>query len=267
VLERWRWVPHSFPRPPIVVNIPEFRLRAYDDQYQPELEMKVVVGKAYLHKTPVFSGTMTHLIFRPYWDVPLSIQRAELVPKIAKDPAYLAQNDYEIVNSKQQVVSSSTVSADLLAQLRSGKLFIRQVPGEKNALGLVKFLFPNQYNVYLHSTPAKSLFLKSRRDFSHGCIRVEKPEELAQWALRGMPGWNMDHIQAAESGTDSIQVNLDKPIPVLIVYGTAVVEGGEVFFFDDIYGHDAALEQLLDHGYPYSGWQPTSAERDLRPRG
>ena len=107
MLERWRWVPHSFPRPPIVVNIPEFRLRAYDDQYRPELEMKVVVGKAYRHKTPVFSGNMTHLIFRPYWDVPLSIQRAELVPQIAKDPGYLAQNDYEIVNSKRQVVSSS----------------------------------------------------------------------------------------------------------------------------------------------------------------
>ena len=268
VLERWRWVPNSFPRPPIVVNIPEFRLRAYDDQYRPELEMKVVVGKAYRHKTPVFSGNMTHLIFRPYWDVPLSIQRAELVPKIAKDPAYLAKNDYEIVNSRRQVVSTSAVSADLLAQLRSGKLFIRQVPGEKNALGLVKFLFPNEYNVYLHSTPAKSLFFRSRRDFSHGCIRVEKPEELAQWVLRGMqPGWNIDHIQAAENGADSIQVNLNKPIPVLIVYGTAVArEGGEVYFFDDIYGHDAALEQLLAHGYPYSGWQPTSAERDLRPR-
>lgn len=268
VLERWRWVPHSFPRPPIVVNIPEFRLRAYDDQYRPELEMKVVVGQAYRHKTPVFSGSMTHVIFRPYWDVPLSIQRAELAPKIAKDPAYLAKNDYEIVDSRRKVVSTSSVSADMLAQLRSGKLFTRQIPGDKNALGLVKFLFPNEYNVYLHSTPAKALFSKSRRDFSHGCIRVEKPEELALWVLRGLPGWDMDHIRAAENGTDSRQVNLDKPIPVLIVYGTAVVrEDGEVFFFDDIYGHDATLEQLLDHGYPYSGWQPTSAARGLHPRG
>ena len=267
VLERWRWVPHSFARPPIVVNIPEFRLRAYDQQYRPELEMKVVVGKAYRHKTPVFSSEMTHLIFRPYWDVPLSIQRAELVPKIVKDPAYLAENDYEIVDSRRQLISTSAVSADMLAQLRSGKLFIRQVPGEKNALGLVKFLFPNEYNVYLHSTPAKSLFLRSRRDFSHGCIRVEKPEELAQWVLRGVPGWDMDHIQEAEHGVDSERVNLDKPIPVLIVYGTAVVRADEeVFFFDDIYGYDAALAQLLDHGYPYSGWQPTSGARDLRPR-
>ena len=229
--------------------------------------MKVVVGKAYRHKTPVFSSEMTHLIFRPYWDVPLSIQRAELVPKIVKDPAYLAENDYEIVDSRRQLISTRAVSAAMLAQLRSGKLFIRQVPGEKNALGLVKFLFPNEYNVYLHSTPAKSLFLRSRRDFSHGCIRVEQPEELAQWVLRGVPGWDMDHIREAERGAESRQVNLDQPIPVLIVYGTAVVRADEeVFFFDDIYGYDAALTELLDHGYPYSGWQPTSVARDLRPR-
>ncbi len=262
VLERWRWVPHSFPRPPVVVNIPEFRLRAYDDQYRPELEMKVVVGKAYRHKTPVFSNQMTYVIFRPYWEVPLSIQRAELVPKIAKDPAYLAKNDYEIVNSRRQVVSNSIVTPELLEQLRTGELFIRQIPGDKNALGHVKFLFPNEYSVYMHGTPAKALFLKSRRDFSHGCIRVEDPEKLAQWVLRGVPGWDLDHIRAAESGADSRRVNLDKPIPVLIVYGTAVVrDDGQVEFFDDIYGHDAALADVLDHGYPYSGWEPTSAAR------
>lgn len=266
-LERWRWVPHSFSRPPIVVNIPEFFLRAYDDHYRPELEMKVVVGKAYHHKTPVFSNEMTHVIFRPYWDVPLSIQRAELVPKLEKNPAYLAENDYEIVNSRRQVVSRSAVTPEMLAQLRSGELSIRQIPGDKNALGFVKFLFPNEYNVYLHGTPAKALFLKSRRDFSHGCIRVEKPEELAQWVLRGVPGWDMEHILAAEKGADSRQVNLDKPIPVLILYGTAVVrDNGDVCFFDDIYGYDAELAQVLDHGYPYSGWQPTSAARGPRPR-
>lgn len=266
VLERWRWVPHSFPRPPIVVNIPEFRLRAYDNQYRPELEMKVVVGKAYRHKTPVFSNQMTYVIFRPYWDVPLSIQRAELVPKIEKDPTYLAKNDYEIVDSRRHVVSGP-VTPEVLDDLRSGKLSIRQIPGDKNALGHIKFLFPNEYNVYLHGTPAKALFLRSRRDFSHGCIRVEKPEELAEWVLRGMPGWNMDRIRAAENGEISHRVDLNQPIPVLIVYGTAVVgPSGEVQFFDDIYGYDAALAELLDHGYPYSGWQPTSAARGQRPR-
>jgi murein L,D-transpeptidase YcbB/YkuD len=265
VLERWRWVPHSFSRPPIVVNIPEFRLRAYDDHYRPELEMKVVVGKAYRHKTPVFSDNMRYVIFRPYWDVPLSIVRAELAPKIAKDPGYLAGNEYEVVDSRRQVVTRDAVSARMLEQLRAGRLFIRQIPGDKNALGPIKFLFPNQYDVYLHGTPAKALFLRSRRDFSHGCIRVEKPEELAQWVLRGVPGWDMEHIQNAEHGVDAKRVDLDSAIPVLIVYGTAVVEGDEVYFFDDIYGHDAALAELLDHGYPYSGWQPTSAARGRRP--
>jgi murein L,D-transpeptidase YcbB/YkuD len=227
--------------------------------------MKVVVGKAYRHKTPVFSDNMRYVIFRPYWDVPLSIVRAELAPKIAKDPGYLAGNEYEVVDSRRQVVTRDAVSARMLEQLRAGRLFIRQIPGDKNALGPIKFLFPNQYDVYLHGTPAKALFLRSRRDFSHGCIRVEKPEELAQWVLRGVPGWDMEHIQNAEHGVDAKRVDLDSAIPVLIVYGTAVVEGDEVYFFDDIYGHDAALAELLDHGYPYSGWQPTSAARGRRP--
>lgn len=267
VLERWRWAPHSFSRPPIVVNIPEFRLRAYDQQYRPVLEMKVVVGKAYRHKTPVFSAEMTHVIFRPYWDVPLSIQRAELVPKLLKDPGYLASNDYEIVDSRRRVVSRDAVPPAMLDQLRAGQLFIRQIPGDKNSLGLIKFDLPNPYDVYLHGTPAKALFQRSRRDFSHGCIRVEHPEELALWVLSGVAGWDLDRIRAAEKSADSFRVNLDRPIPVLIVYGTAVVGAdGQAQFFDDIYGHDAALERLLDHGYPYSGWQPTSAAPGPRPR-
>ena len=260
VLERWRWVPDVFARPPIVVNIPEFRLRAYDDHNQVELEMKVVVGKAYRRQTPVFAGNMTHIIFRPSWNVPLSIQRAELVPKIAKDALYLAKNDYEVVNSHGDIVSSGMMTEELLAQLRSGKLAIRQAPGAKNALGHIKFMFPNEYNVYLHDTPSKSLFSRSRRDFSHGCIRVEKPEELAAWVLRDQPEWTLGRIREAENGENSRQVNLAKPIPVLIVYGTAVVrEDGEVCFFEDLYKHDAALEEVLDKGYPYSAWKPTTA--------
>ena len=255
-LERWRWAPSSFSRPPIVVNIPEFRLRALNDRYESELEMKVVVGGAYRHQTPVFTNDMTHVIFRPYWNVPLSIQRAELVPKIAQDSTYLAENDYEVVNARGDVLAGA-VTAEVLAQLRSGKLAIRQRPGAKNALGFVKFMFPNEYNVYLHGTPAKALFSRSRRDFSHGCIRVEKPEELAAWVLRGLPEWTPDRIRETESGTRTLQVNLKQSIPVLIVYGTAVAnEEGEVSFFDDIYGHDASLDAVLAHGYPYSGWQP-----------
>ncbi len=255
-LERWRWAPSGFNRPPIVVNIPEFRLRALNDRYESELEMKVVVGGAYRHQTPVFTNEMTHVIFRPYWNVPLSIQRAELVPKIAQDSSYLAENDYEIVDARSNVVAGQ-VSAETLNQLRSGKLAVRQRPGAKNALGFVKFMFPNEYNVYLHGTPAQALFSRSRRDFSHGCIRVEKPEELAAWVLRGLPEWNPERIREAESATRTLQVNLKQSIPVLIVYGTAVAnEAGEVSFFDDIYGHDASLDAVLSHGYPYSGWQP-----------
>ena len=255
-LERWRWAPSSFSRPPIVVNIPEFRLRALNDRYESELEMKVVVGGAYRHQTPVFADDMTHVIFRPYWNVPLSIQRAELVPKIAHDSQYLGQNEYEIVDARGGV-QDGAVSGAVLAQLRSGKLAIRQRPGAKNALGLVKFMFPNQYNVYLHGTPAQALFSRPRRDFSHGCIRVEKPDELAAWVLRGLPEWTPDRIREVESGARTLQVNLKQSIPVLIVYGTAVAnETGEVSFFDDIYGHDASLDAVLSHGYPYSGWQP-----------
>jgi L,D-transpeptidase YcbB len=267
VLERWRWVPESFARPPIVVNIPEFRLYAFNDRYQPALQMKVVVGGAYRRQTPVFANQMTHVIFRPYWNVPLSIQRNELVPKIAKDAAYLGENDYEIVTHRGEVVAGRPVTASLLAQLRSGQLEIRQIPGPKNALGYVKFMFPNEYNVYLHGTPAKALFAKTRRDFSHGCIRVEKPEELALWVLQDKPGWDLDHIREAENGAKPLQVNLAHPIPVLILYATAVVRStGEVDFFDDIYGHDARLDKLLGSGYPYSESAATSAGCDRRRR-
>jgi len=251
-LERWRWVPHNFPRPPIVVNIPEFVLRAVNDSYETELEMKVVVGKAYRHQTPVFAADLKHVVFRPYWNVPLSIQRAELVPKLDRDPAYLAKNHYEVVTPQNKVVTDGIVDQPILAQLRSGKLQIRQIPGPENALGLVAFRFPNEYDVYLHSTPATELFKKSRRDFSHGCIRAEKPQQLAAWVLRNQSGWTEERIADAMNGTETLQLNLDRSIPVLIVYATAVVlENGEVRFFDDIYGQDVKLQELLAKGYPY----------------
>ena len=230
-LERWRWLPHGFARPPIVVNIPEFELRALDESDRAALEMKVVVGRAYRHRTPVFSAEMTYLIFRPYWDVPDSIAREELLPKAAADPEYFVKNHYETVPTP------------------SGGSRVRQAPGPDNALGGVKFLFPNEYNVYLHGTPAVELFSKSRRDFSHGCIRVEKPEELAVWVLKNKPEWTRERIREAMNSGQPLRVNLDTPIPVLIVYGTAVVaEDGDIRFFDDIYGYDAALAQTLAAG-------------------
>ena len=251
-LERWRWLPDLYQKAPIVANIPEFRLRAYDKDFNVGVTMKVVVGKAYGHNTPVFSETMHYVIFRPYWEVPPSIIRAELIPHIQKDPEYLGKKGFEIVDSRRNPVSSGTMTSDMLAQLRAGKLFIRQMPGPKNSLGLVKFLFPNSYNVYMHDTPATEFFAQSRRDFSHGCIRLEKPADLAAWVLRDNPNWNPERIHAAMNGHAPQQVNLAHPIPVLIVYATVIVlEDGLVHFYDDIYRHDAALQQVLAKGYPY----------------
>ncbi|HSU91421.1 MAG TPA: L,D-transpeptidase family protein [Sporolactobacillaceae bacterium] len=253
-LERYRWIPPNFPEPPLVVNIPEFRLRTLRKQPAEYLTMRVVVGKAMRTQTPVFADNMRYLIFRPYWNVPPSIQRSELIPKSQRDPNYLSDHGFEVVSGGGVVVSDGSVTDSVMSGLRSGAYSIRQKPGPKNALGLVKFMFPNPYNVYLHSTPQPELFARARRDFSHGCIRVENPAALAAWVLRDKKTWTVDRIRAAMNGDTSVQVNLDKPIPVLILYSTAVVEpGGEVRFFEDIYGHDALLVKVLANGYPYPG--------------
>jgi murein L,D-transpeptidase YcbB/YkuD len=254
-LERWHWLPYRFTEPPIVVNIPEFRLRTYDSGEKLVLTMNVIVGKAFRHKTPVFEKDMRFVVFRPYWNVTPSIQRSEVVPAIEKDRDYIAKKGFEVVTHDGQVVTSGAVTDDVLAQLRSGKLAVRQKPGPTNALGLVKLMFPNEYNVYLHSTPVPQLFSQTRRDFSHGCIRVEKPAEVAAWVLRDKPDWNLERVQAAmNSGRDNVQVNLTNPIPVLILYGTSFVDPeGQVRFFDDIYGYDDELRKVLAKGYPYPG--------------
>ena len=252
VLERWRWLPSSFEQPPLIVNIPEFLLRANDKDLNVQFTMKVVVGKALGHSTPVFSEIMEYVVFRPYWEVPPSITRAELIPHMIRDPDYLASKDLEVVDSHEKVVAAGAVSTEVINELRAGRLSLRQKPGPKNSLGLVKFVFPNSYNVYMHDTPATEFFAKSRRDFSHGCIRLENPPELAAWVLRNNPGWTMERIRAAMKADTPQQVKLAQPIPVFIVYGTAVVtEDGLVHFYDDIYGHDTALEKALAKGYPY----------------
>jgi murein L,D-transpeptidase YcbB/YkuD len=254
-MERWRWVPNQFSQPPVVVNIPEFRLRAFEKGGSIALMMNVIVGKAYRHETPVFERDMKFVVFRPYWNVPPSIQRSEIVPAIRKDRDYVAKKGYEVVTPQGSVVTSGTISDDILQQLSAGKLLVRQKPGPSNALGLVKLMFPNEYNVYLHSTPSQQLFSQTRRDFSHGCIRVEKPAELAAWVLRDKPEWSLEKVRAAmQTGKDNVQINLTRPVPVLILYGTAVVdEQNQVHFFDDIYGYDGSLEKVLAQGYPYPG--------------
>jgi murein L,D-transpeptidase YcbB/YkuD len=252
-LERFRWLPSEFSAPPIIVNIPDFQLRTLDENNNVTMTMRVVVGKAMRTQTPVFSRDMTYIVLRPYWNVPPSILRSEIVPAITRDRGYLARKRYEVATYDGKVVTDGDVSDEVLAQLRAGKLMVRQRPGPTNALGLVKLIFPNENNVYLHSTPSQDLFSRSRRDFSHGCIRVEKPAELAAWALRNNPGWTLDRVQQGmQSGKDDVTVSLAKKVPVFIVYGTALAyENGEVHFSHDIYGHDATLATALAKGYPY----------------
>jgi murein L,D-transpeptidase YcbB/YkuD len=251
-LERWRWAPMQFDTPPIIVNIPEFVLHGWDDAAKPAIEMRVVVGRAYNHQTPVFAAEMKYLVLRPFWNVPPSIQTKELVPKASKSATYLARNGYELVTPDGEIVDAGSVDEATLAKLRSGELQIRQKPGPNNALGLVKFMFPNQNNIYLHSTPSQELFARSRRDFSHGCIRVEYPVKLAAWVLRDQPDWTPERIAKAMKGGEPTQVNLKKAIPIMLIYTTASVDqNGQVRFFDDIYGHDMTLENALAAGYPY----------------
>jgi L,D-transpeptidase YcbB len=247
-LERWRWLPSAFTSPPIVVNIPEFRLHVVNEEHHVVSSMNVVVGRAYHHATPVFESEITSVLFRPPWNVPLEIQRNELVPQIEKNPSYLAENSYDVVDARGNRIEEPTPTEETLARLRNGQLFLRQRPGEENSLGLVKFEFPNPYDVYLHGTPAQELFSKSRRDFSHGCVRVEDPVALAVWLLRENLSWNRERVEAAMHGAETLRVPLAHPVPVWIVYGTAVIlEDGRVRFFNDVYGEDAALEQALEH--------------------
>jgi L,D-transpeptidase YcbB len=252
-LERWRWLPVDFSPLPVAVNIPEFVVRVFNSDHRVAMRMNVIVGKAVRHETPVFGKDMKYIVFRPYWNVPFSITRSEIIPALQKDGGYLARKNFEITDQGGRIVTSGEVSADQLAQLRSGKLLVRQRPGPTNSLGLIKFIFPNENNVYLHSTPTQQLFSQSRRDFSHGCIRLEKPAELAAWLLRDQPKWTLDAVKAAmQSGPDNQQVNLTPAVPVVIIYLTAVVEeDGEVYFFDDIYGHDRSLNAVLAKGPPY----------------
>jgi murein L,D-transpeptidase YcbB/YkuD len=251
-LERWRWLPHELATPLIAVNVPAFRLYGFDKPHHITLKMNVVVGKAMRSETPAFIGSMTYLVFRPDWGVPPTILRREILPPLQKDPAYLSKNGYDLLNASGKVLNAGQVTPEEIDLLRAGRLSVRQRPGPQNALGRVKFMFPNTHLVYLHDTPKTELFSRSRRDFSYGCIRVQDPPALAAWVLQSKLEWTLERIQAAMNGEKSTQVNLSTPIPVLILYATARVdEDGRVDFYDDIYGHDARLAKALAKGYPY----------------
>jgi len=251
-LERWRWLPPDLGQRFILVNVPAFQLYAFDisiSRDTPQVKMPVVVGRAARTPTPIFSGQMRYLYFRPYWNIPSGILRNETLPKLRRDPGYLQRAQLEIVDAGAPEAPARTYPATSanLARLASGSLRVRETPGTKNSLGLVKFLFPNRYDVYLHDTPEQSLFGEERRDFSHGCIRVSDPPKLAQFVLADQSTWTRPAIDSAmRTGRNSRQVFLTNPLPVYVLYGTVLAEpGGAVHFYPDIYQLDATLERAL----------------------
>jgi murein L,D-transpeptidase YcbB/YkuD len=207
--------------------------------------MDVIVGKAVpTHRTPIFAERMTRLEFSPHWNVPPGILRREMLPRLARDPGYLAREHLEVVHQDGRV--TTTLEPDTLDALARGAARLRQRPGPDNAVGGVKFVFPNRANVYLHDTPARDLFERTRRDFSHGCIRVADPVKLARFVLGDAPAWSDDGIRAAMTAGTPRFVPLARAVPVLIFYVTSLVDPeGRVLFLTDPYGHDATLDRAL----------------------
>jgi murein L,D-transpeptidase YcbB/YkuD len=237
-MERWRWFPRDLGAVHIRVNVPEYHLDVWDHG-RVALSMNVVVG-AVDKPTPIFSDTMTTVAFAPYWNVPASIANDETLPAVLGDPDYLTRNNLEVVSTSGEVVDPSTIDWSQVQGEDTFPYRFRQRPGTANSLGRVKFLFPNDFDVYLHDTPAAALFAKSYRALSHGCVRVQDPVKLAEYLLRESARWDAPRIEAAMNAPEEQQVKLPAPVPVHLMYWTARVDDdGTVRFFDDIYGHDA----------------------------
>jgi murein L,D-transpeptidase YcbB/YkuD len=252
-LERFRWLPKIQTGPVVMVNIPSFQLWAYHSNKIDEtqaINMKVIVGKSdeEKRKSPVFTANMHYLVFSPYWNIPKSITIEEILPKLLEDPLYLEQRNIELVARFREDEPVLSYTEDEFERLQSGSLKLRQRPGKGNALGKVKFIFPNNYSVYIHDSPARHLFNRSKRDLSHGCIRVEKPAELAHFLLGAEQKWNQREIIKAMHLQSPKKVRLKKAVPVIIYYSTASVVQDEVVFYNDIYDYDAKLSQaLMEH--------------------
>jgi murein L,D-transpeptidase YcbB/YkuD len=241
------------------VNLPEFQLRAYGPDHDLAFKMLVIDGEAKgFHDTPMFVRLMRYVVFRPYWNLPPSIIKKEIVPHIQKGGVgYLASHEYEATTNSGTVVPSPSVS-----DIEHLRYAVRQKPGPKNSLGLVKFLFPNEYDVYMHSTPELFLFNLSRRDRSHGCVRLQHADQMALWVLGNdqkdpltQTTWDKDSIQDAMTNEqkNNKTIGLKTPLPVVITYMTAMAdEDGTVHFFNDIYGYDKDLNAALAKGRPYS---------------
>lgn len=225
-LERMRWMPAEPSGNLIWVNIPAFKLYVQDGTNQ-LFNMDVVVGKEG-HSTVMFSGNLNQVVFSPYWNVPENIVKKEILPSIEKNSNYLAENNMEITGEEE------------------GVPVIRQLPGDKNQLGKIKFLFPNSFNIYFHDTPYKDLFNRDKRAFSHGCIRLREPVKLAEYLLVNQPQWTPEKIDSAMNSGKEKYVRVKDPVPVLIYYYTAWVDGNkQLQFRDDIYGHDEKLGRKL----------------------
>ena len=254
-LERLRLTPLPAAARFVTVNVPEFMLRAWEHEagaVHEAFAMRVIVGKAVGTRTPLFDEDMLRIEFNPYWNIPPSIARGETVPKLRANPGYLATQGMEFVGPGGQ--TSSAVTPEMLDAVQAGQWRVRQRPGRLNALGDIKFVLPNSQNIYLHHTPSVSLFSRERRDFSHGCIRIEEPVALAQWVLAGDAAWTEARIRQTMGQPRPVTVALPTPVPVLIVYRTVSVRGGRVHFAPDLYRQDALLERALAQPrHPASG--------------
>jgi murein L,D-transpeptidase YcbB/YkuD len=238
-MERWRWIPKSLEPDYLMVNIPEFRLHVFE-KGQEKINMKVIVGKT-MNSTPIFSDKMEFVVLSPYWNVPMSIIQKELAPKLMSDPGYLERLDMEVVTNKGDQVDPSTIDWGSVDE-KTFKYTVRRRPGPKNDLGDVKFIFPNSNDIYLHDTPHDELFSQASRDFSHGCVRVEKPIDLAEYLLRNVPGYDRSKIESVIAERQEKFVSLKQKLPVYLVYFTATADAnGNVTFYKDLYGHDKTL--------------------------
>ena len=244
-LERWRWLPADLGERYVMVNIPEYRLRAYEGG-RSTLEMRVVVGESYDDRaTPVFSDAMEYVVFRPYWNVPPGIAADEIVPEAREDSGYLEAKNYEIVSRFTPDAEILPATQENIDKVEAGDLYVRQRGGNQNALGLVKFMFPNEYAVYLHDSPAEQLFTRAERDFSHGCVRVQYPDQLAEFVLSRQADWDSSRIQTALHEGEREQVMLDEAIPVYLAYWTAFVDDAGVNFRADLYDNDDRVEAAM----------------------
>jgi murein L,D-transpeptidase YcbB/YkuD len=242
-MERWRWAPRDLGDRYVLINVPAYVMQVNENDH-PVLSMRVIVGDP-ANQTPLFSDEMTYIVFSPYWNIPPQILREETLPRVARDPGFLERNNIEVVGTSGTLIDPSSI--DWSDEFAAEGVRFRQRPGADNALGLVKFIFPNNFNVYLHDTPTDKLFFKEHRTLSHGCIRIEQPVELARYVLRDQPDWTEGRIQEAMHARQERTVKLKSPIPVHIGYWTAWVEpdGKTVSYTGDPYGIDAAHARLL----------------------